>query len=66
MLYAFLAERLMSCIDQARQAVFGKMDGPASDLSEPLVTKIERISKAGTSNGLIRYREFLVFRQRCK
>lgn len=39
----------MSSIDQARQAVFSKMDAPSTDLSESLVMKIERISKAGTS-----------------
>ena len=45
-----LPERLMSSIEQARHAVFSKMDG--TDLAEPLQSKIERISKTGTSEDL--------------
>lgn len=40
----------MASIQQSRQLVFSKMDGTLND-GEPLLAKLERISKFGTSKG---------------
>ncbi|ODN00590.1 Protein CREBRF [Orchesella cincta] len=45
-------KRLMTVIQQSRQAVFAKLDGTLTDPSEPISAKLERISKFGTSKGI--------------
>lgn len=41
----------MAAIQQSRQLVFSKMDGTIAD-PEPVVSKLDRISKFGTSKGI--------------